>query len=324
MPSRFPRSLRVGALFAAPLIVVACASTPTSVPEPKTPGPLPPLLAGLALGAEETVPAPDENVTVETGMVESEWGCTVEYEYYEPGDTATVQAVEGVTPGLVVLAHGFMRDLATMRGWASAWSNRGMRTVVVDFCNSSIFNGRHDRNAADLVRVATHIEPGDAPIVYAGYSAGGLSALLAAESDPRAIAYLGLDPVDSGGLAATVERLRMPALLLFGEPSRCNAQSNMVPVMPPADVRVALRVPLASHCDFELPYDTACEVLCGGVAPEETAREVRATIRALATAWVTAQIGANPAATQVFARPTLDELERARRIEVLGVETAGR
>lgn len=302
-----------GALGIAVLVVAGCATAPTSVPEESAPAPLPPQVDEFAFGGVEAPAA-------ETGTIESEWGCAVEYEYYEPA----APGIDGVRPGLVVLGHGFTRDLSTMRGWARAWSERGMRTVVVGFCNSSVFNGRHDRNAADLVAVATHIEPGDAPIVYAGFSAGGLAALLAAHSDPRAVAYLGLDPVDSGDLAATVERLRMPALFLYAAPSRCNASANMVPVMPEADVRIALRVPFASHCDFELPYDPACERLCGGVEPEEIAREVRATIRAVATAWVTAQIGADPAAAAVFGHPALDELERARRVEVLSVETGGR
>lgn len=315
--------VKTGAFGIAVLVVAACATAPTSVPEELAPAPLPPPAAAFAFDADDARVRADGQLAAQTGTLESEWGCAVEYEYYEP-PTAAAARIEGAAPGLVVLGHGFTRDLTTMRGWARAWSERGMRTVVVGFCNSSVFNGRHDRNAADLVAVATRIEPGDAPIVYAGFSAGGLAALLAAGSDPRAIAYLGLDPVDRGHLAATVERLRMPALFLYAAPSRCNANANMVPVMPEADVRVALRVPFASHCDFEMPYDTACERLCGGVEPEETAREVRATIRALATAWVIAQIGADPRAAAVFGRPALDELERARRVEVLSVETAGR
>lgn len=311
--------MRASALGIAALVVAGCATAPTKVPEGMAPAPLPPYAAGFAIDADDALPPADagtNDVAVERGSIESAWGCGIDYEYYEL-DGPAADAPDGATPGLVVLGHGFMRDLTAMRGWARVWSARGMRTVVVGFCNSSLFNGRHDRNAADLVAVATHIEPGDAPIVYAGYSAGGLSALLAAHDDPRAVAYLGLDPVDSGGLATTVDRLRMPALFLYGAPSRCNADANMVPVMPEADVRLALRVPFASHCDFELPYDTACERLCGSVEPEQTAREVRTTIRALATAWVTAQIGADPTAAAVFGRRSLDELERARRIEVL-------
>ncbi len=310
----------IAAAIAVTVILTGCAITPSTVPDERAPAPLQTPVDGFALQSRASGES-DRTIDVETGSIESEWGCAVEYEYYEPPAPA---GIDGATPGLVVLGHGFTRSLTTMRGWARAWSERGMRTVVVGFCNSSIFNGRHDRNAADLVAVARHVEPDDAPIVYAGFSAGALSALLAADSDPRAIAYLGLDPVDSGDQAAAVGRLRMPALFIYGAPSRCNAQNNMIPVMPEADVRIALRVPFASHCDFELPYDSACKRLCGGVEPEETAGEVRATIRALATAWVTAQIGANPAAAAVFARATLDSLERARRIEVIGVELAGR
>lgn len=50
----------------------------------------------------------------------------------------------------VLLGHGFLRDLRSMRGWAEHWASHGVRTAVVGFCNSTPFDGRHDRNALDL------------------------------------------------------------------------------------------------------------------------------------------------------------------------------
>jgi hypothetical protein len=260
-------------------------------------------------------PAPVEGVRIESGAIDSAYGCAVRYEYYEPHETGAARV--GVEPGLVVIGHGFMRDLTAMRGWAAEWSARGHRAVVVSFCNSGWFNGRHDRNAEDLVAVARHISPGTAPIVYAGFSAGGLSALLAAAGDPHAIAWLGLDPVDSGDLASEMARLRMPALAIVGAPSRCNADGNITGVLPEAAPMIALRIPGATHCDFENPHDPACARVCGRVEPPQSAEEISRTISSLATAWVELQLGAAPEAARVFTRANLDELERSGRVEVL-------
>jgi hypothetical protein len=117
-----------------------------------------------------------------------------------------------------------------MRGWAAHLSSHGVATAVVSLCNSTPFAGRHDRNAVDLRALADLLQPADGRVLYAGFSAGGLAALLAAADDPRTVAYLGLDAVDSGGLAARSTGLAAPALFLLAEAGACNAEGNMVPV----------------------------------------------------------------------------------------------
>ena len=310
--------------FVLALALAGCASAPTTVAPAERPGPLPPALRGFTEPAAESVPGAQLDRapwTLEAGALESASGCTLYYEYYEPAEGSVGEASGsdlargGAEPGLVVLAHGFLRDLESTRGWAKVWAGRGIRTVVVSFCNSSLFDGRHDRNAEDLVATARLFAPGDVPVLYAGFSAGGLSALLAAGSDSRTTAYLGLDPVDSDELAATVDRLRIPALYLYGAPSSCNAENNMIESMPDGR-RIALRVPYSTHCDFEYPTDDACARLCGSVeAPVEG--EIRATIRSLATAWVELQLGATAAAHESFHATTLEALEEARRVEIV-------
>lgn len=290
------------------ILVSGCATAPVPVPEDARPGPLPEAAAAYAADVENAPPGEGATFRVEVGEIDSEFGCRLEYEYHRPNTV--------VAPGLVVLAHGFMRDLSSMRGWAEQWAALGIPTVVVSFCNSGWFNGHHDRNAADLRALAGRLASEGEPVLYAGFSAGGLSALLAAAADSRAIGYLGLDPVDSGELASTVGRLRVPALYLYGEPSGCNAQNNMLTVMPEGGRRIALRIPYATHCDFENPTDGACARLCGSVA-EPVGTEVRRTISALATAWVSAQMTGSPAAAKLLYAASLEELERARRVGVL-------
>ena len=148
-------------------------------------------------------------------------------------------------------------------------------------------------------------------VIYAGFSAGGLSALLAMDSDPRAVAYLGLDPVDSG-LAMGARNIEAPSLFLFGEPSSCNAASNMKQFLP--RTAIAFRIPYATHCDFQNPYDTACERFCGSVVPAAAAAAIRDTIRVLATAWIVGHGLDGDAVPFSFDTTLVDELERAQRI----------
>ena len=221
--------------------------------------------------------------TSERGGLRSAFGCSVAYELHRPAVGGG-----GVT---VVLAHGFLRDLTTMRGWAAHLASHGVPTAVVSFCNSTPFAGRHDRNAADLRAVADAVRGPGGGVLYAGFSAGGLAALLAAADDPAAVALLGLDAVDSGGLAAGAVDLAVPALFLAAEPSACNADGNLLPTAERIAAASVVRIPNATHCHFEHPYAPACERLCGRVEPPEAADAIRATIRALATGWVLAYAG---------------------------------
>ncbi len=211
------------------------------------------------------------------GTMESEHGCTLAYERFitlEPR-TDDVQ---------VLLAHGFKRKLKHMRGWAEYWQAQGIDTTIMSFCNSSWFNGHHQRNADDLIALATELGI-EAP-VYAGYSAGGLAAYLAAYSDKRARGFLGLDAVDSGDLAmATVGALSAPALFISAAPSMCNARGNFSDIVSRYSVEQSIHLPQATHCDFEWPFDKRCSLVCGRGDKDKRA-ETHETIRRTATEWV--------------------------------------
>jgi pimeloyl-ACP methyl ester carboxylesterase len=192
---------------------------------------------------------------------------------------------------MVFLAHGFLRDLSSMRGWAALWASHGVTVTVASLPNSTWFSGRHERNAADLRALARALHEG--PVLYAGFSAGGLAALLAAAQDPSSIGYLGLDPVDSRGLAGAAARAFFrPALFLFGEPSAENARNNLLKALPIHDrpEMILLRVRHATHRAFENPTD-----------PERGRSGGLETIRCLATAWVVASTGVEPAAGAMLA-----------------------
>jgi len=244
--------------------------------------------------------------TVEAGTREGKYVCRVEYELYRP-------AVP-LADAFVVLGHGFAANLTAMRGWAERWASFGVPTVVLNFCTSTPFAGRHDRNAEDMIALARALHEG--PVVYAGFSAGGLSAFLAAASDPNAVAYLGLDPVDNKEMAAdAAARLTVPALFLMGEPSSCNARNNMVPAIPDGAGAIALRVRDAPHCYFQDPWQRACESVCGKVAPPEAAARIAEAIRCLATAWLLEVTGARPGAGSPVEAAVAGEGDWARRVE---------
>lgn len=287
-------------------LLASCATTPTDLSHVAF-GPLPPAVTGLL----------DDGpwrVDVIEGSIQSEYGCTVVFERYLPRAASSTSRGASARP-LVVLAHGFMRDLTRMRGWAMHWASHGVETIVPSFCNTRLFRGNHDRNADDMVALAQREAEPNRPIIYAGYSAGGLSALLASVADERTIAYLGFDPVNSGGTAGEIGVLPAPALYLYGEPDRCNAENNMRLVMPSSPRRVALRARYATHCSFEDPTDNRCTRLCGEIVPEDMEREVRNSIRAVADAWVFEHAGILPAG--MFSDALVTELVTAGRIEVV-------
>jgi len=256
-------------LFCGFIFLAAC-STVTNLPAER----LSPPLSGKAAALVE--PGPFDYLQ-KAGEHHGEHGCTMAYETYHPA--------RGTGETMVLLAHGFLRDLETMRGWAEHWASHGVAVAVVSLCNSTPFAGHHERNAADMIALAAKLH--DGPLLYAGFSAGGLAAHIAAAHDTRTTAYLGLDGVEHGGLArAAVPESNYPALLLVAEPSSCNRRNNMLDATSGMTGYRAIRIRHSTHCHFEDPYDSRCEIACGSVRPSESQTELIETVRSIATAWI--------------------------------------
>lgn len=251
------------------LFLAGCATT-TTLPDQHS-------LSPLSAEAAAFVAPGSFDYTLLTGEHRGEHGCGVDYETYRPSGAAD--------DTMVFLAHGFLRSLKTMRGWAEHWASHGVAVTVMSLCNSSAFAGRHDRNAEDLVSLANKLHAG--PVIYAGFSAGGLAAHVAAANDPRTVGYLGLDSVDHKGLAiASIPETGYPVLLLIAEPSACNAKNNILDAAAHLPASEALRITYSTHCHFEYPYDSQCEIACGSVRPRESQLILIDTVRSLATAWI--------------------------------------
>jgi pimeloyl-ACP methyl ester carboxylesterase len=178
---------------------------------------------------------------------------------------ATREPVDSVHDA-VILAHGFTRDRRTMAGHASALAADGYWAIVPDL--PYLMDSRD--NALVLRELLQRLQHGLVGaeldrFVLVGFSAGGLSALLAADA-PGVVAYVGLDPFDRpGGVGLEAARtLQRPAYLLRGPSAACNAFSIAEPWVEALPRLVVDRqLAPASHCDFEAPTDGLCQLVCG-------------------------------------------------------------
>ncbi len=192
---------------------------------------------------------------------------------------------------LVVLGHGLGRDRERMVLLAHHLATHGLRVATIDYCHLKITDVDHAQNAADQVTLATALA-GGAPVIHAGYSAGGLSSLVATSTDSQAVALLLLDGVEKDGLGQTTgPSVSVPTFGLVGEPHLCNSQNGGgVYLAKQTQNGWSARVIGATHCDFEGPSDVICTVPCGG----EGAQGQRELIRSLATAFIVWQAGVDP------------------------------
>lgn len=205
---------------------------------------------------------PQQTANVQTLTVKLN-GKTVAVDVYRP---------KGPHNGAAILTHGGFRGRKTMAEHAQALAARGVLAVAPDM--PCTFDHRCNARAiAELVNMLHHSDTLGANakrIMLVGFSAGGLSSLLAADT-PGVVGYVGLDPYDHlpsnesermGVVAA--RRLATETWLLRAPASSCNAQSVAAPWR--AELKALRRDELiagATHCDFEAPTDWMCRLACG-------------------------------------------------------------
>lgn len=239
--------------------------------------PLVPVFAGLLLLWGAVARAAPDPVTLELPLA----GRAVTLDLWRP---------EGTPRGAVVLSHGFTRSRTTMGGHAAALAEAGVVAVTPDLPFTFDFHG-NARGLADLVawlRAGSEQAPAVDRVVLVGFSAGGLSSLLAAAT-PGVVGYVGLDPFDrtlpdAGGALGRNAAPGIPteAVLLRAPPSRCNADAVAAAwaTLLPKLLRDET-VSDATHCDFESPTDWMCRVACGGADPARQQRVREALVEAV-------------------------------------------
>lgn len=284
-------SRRVGIWIGTGLLLLAGCSRLPWVPGglELAPTPMSELDTGLHAGLHAGLHEELDSAVLEHGVLHSTTGCPLAYRLYRPeAPTRSARA-----PVLVVLAHGFLRSQARMRGLAQAIAAAGLPVATLDLCNMRPWAGRHQQNGLDMIALARHLQADvdDGERIYAGFSAGGLAALVAARQDRQALGVVTLDLVDAQGLGERAARqLQRPLLGLAGAPTNCNARGNAEALFAEHEQARLLRIPQAGHCDFEAPTDALCEWLCtdpaAGAAPEKA--RLRAWVVRQAVAAITA------------------------------------
>jgi dienelactone hydrolase len=194
-------------------------------------------------------------------------GTSIEVDVYKP---------IGSLKGAAILTHGFTRSRTTMGEHSQALAARGILAITPDMpctfdfrCNSSAIAG-----LVNLLRNTDTFGGSSQRVMLVGFSAGGLSSLLAADT-PGVVGFVGLDPFDRvlpneterAGITAS-RRLTTEALLLRAPASSCNANAVAAPWG--TELKTLWRDDLiagASHCDFEAPSDWKCRLACGDTDP---------------------------------------------------------
>jgi dienelactone hydrolase len=200
----------------------------------------------------------------------------------------------GSQKGAAILTHGFTRSRTTMGEHAQALAARGVLAITPDMpctfdfrCNASAIT-----EMVSLLRNTTTFGSSNQRVMLVGFSAGGLSSLLAADT-PGVVGFVGLDPFDrvlpneSERAGITASRLlTTEALLLRAPASRCNAKAVAAPWG--SELKALWRDELiasASHCDFEAPSDWKCRLACGDTDPARQL-QVRNGILDAAARWL--------------------------------------
>ena len=216
------------------------------------------------------------------GKLKSSTGCEVTYTYYRPKHLAS--------DVLVILGHGFMRNKRRMADLAQHLASWGLSVVNVEYCNSKLWVGNHDRNGADMAAVSRKLKAGK--VIYVGFSAGGLAAMVAANLDNNTLAVLGLDMVDNQGLGKKIApNLAVPFFGLIAAPSACNAKNNGLDSYALSPHSNVIKVEDTSHCHFEFPVDGKCFFVCGQGEKRFSRAIIQQTIVGLTTAFLLWQTG---------------------------------
>ena len=192
-------------------------------------------------------------------------GQPVNVDFYLP-------SASGPVP-VVVIAHGFSRNRKTMAGWGGMLAAHGFLAVVPDLPTLA----DHARNGRAVAELLTEVQAGkllsqpkpDGRAALVGFSAGGLSTLLATGSNTNVSCWVGLDPVAMGAAATqAAESLRSPSFVLRAEPASWNANGSarrtFMSLPGPA---FTLAVNHATHVDAESPTSLAADWICGQSDP---------------------------------------------------------
>lgn len=239
-------------------------------------------------GVDYSEPGP-LGVSTSSDTLAAPSGCDLSYKEYLPA---------GQTVGpLIVLSHGFQRNSGHMADLGEHLASWGFHVVTPDLCHSTPTNNDPQGDASDIIALAASL--GADKVGYLGHSAGGMRSVLAANVDPNATIYYGLDMVDLKNIALdTAPTYPIFAGGLLGEPSACNTDNNGLPFYESAPQAIAFRVTEADHCDFESPTDGLCTSFCAGTNDRFDETTIHNAIFGLTTSYLLWRTGSDPNAAE--------------------------
>jgi pimeloyl-ACP methyl ester carboxylesterase len=177
----------------------------------------------------------------------------------------------------VILAHGFLRSPDTMEHIAGSLAKSGIETACIKFKRSTPWNGNHAENARDMIALRQAL--GWRSATYAGFSAGGLSALIATSEDSSCTKLFLLDPVDQATLGKdAAAKIRIPTLAILGKPGPGNANRNATAMLAAISSCRIIEIPEAVHCDFEAKPLALCHRFTGSKPNPARTATVHATL----------------------------------------------
>ena len=214
---------------------------------------------------------------------------SIRYTIFEP--------LNGTSTTSVVLCHGFFRNQTVMSELAQHLSSWGVRSITIDFNNSSVLNNDPMKDVQELKTISDSLIMGQ--LIYIGHSSGGMRAVISASQNSNVIAVMGLDLVNESDIGSEIytsstqsaSSLTIPLWGIVGENSSCNNFGNGLQLYSAAQNSNLVYLTDADHCDFEGPTDLLCELLCNGLNPQFSDEEINATIKTLVTAFTLWQVG---------------------------------
>jgi dienelactone hydrolase len=236
-------------------------------------------LTGCAVPRAAT--SPDISLQVQELQVDVPAG-TITFDLYLPASNKPAP--------LVIVAHGFLRSKTNMAGWGQMLAGEGY-VVAVPTLPTYADHARNARAMGELMDWlcatpphAGRINPRQIGVM--GFSAGGLSTLLAAADHPNVTIWVGLDPVDRDDMGlAVLPRLRAQPVILRADPSSWNAQGNSRALIAALGTRCQSDlIAGAVHIDAEWPTDALAELACGKSSDEYRAAFAAHALAALKAA----------------------------------------
>lgn len=217
-------------------------------------------------------------IEIHNGYFNTMNGDSTEYRLFSP--------INGPSAPHIIFAHEFVSSHDYLLGLSQHYASWGLKVATMNQLHSSLTDNDPIQDAENLILLSNQILDGGS-VIYAGYSAGGLRAIIASALDTNTVAFFGLDMVDIEAIGQSyANELDIPIFGLAGESSACNSQANGIGIYNESVNSKLLRITEADHCDFQSPNSFICTFLCENENNLFSSEEINLLIKNLSTAFL--------------------------------------